>query len=309
MRFHKLFRLAAENLNPKRLWKNVFQPMTKFEKIWLAIFSTIILASTFFFSYTGTNYHDWKSIGLNWIISPVSALTGVICVILVARASIYNWSFGLVQSLLYGYLCWVSGYYGDWLLNWFFFVPTQVLIFIFWKRKLRPGSLDIVRIAKLKRWQILLIVFLSLAALVGFGIALNSLDTWFVVVMKRNISIYSNIAAVFGISLLGPMMDSSTEILQIAGQFLCIARSAIQWPMWIATNIITILMWLAVALTDRNQLPIAIPTLIMWIAFLFNSIYGAINWYKNSRSTYHDARFNTVCTERSLRSAPASGCR
>ena len=276
----KIYRLTYVSFNIKELWKTVFQPMTKFEKIWLTIFSVIILASTFYFSYTGTDWSDWKSIGLNWFISPVSALTGVICVILVARASIHNYSFGLVQSLLYGFLCWVSGYYGDWLLNWFFFIPTQFLILIFWKRNLRPTSLDIVKIARFKRWQIFLTIFLSLAALVGFGFVLNSLDSWFINDMKRNVSIYSNITAVFGISLLGPMMDSSTEVLQIAGQFLCIARSALQWPMWIATNVITILVWGAVAMTDRNQLPIAMPTLVMWVAFLFNSTYGAINWYR-----------------------------
>jgi nicotinamide mononucleotide transporter len=277
---NKLYRWIVESFGAKELWKRVFQPMTKFEKVWLTIFSAIILAATFYFSYSGTNWSDWKSIGLNWFISPVSALTGVICVLLVARASIYNYSFGLVQSLLYGYLCWFSGYYGDWLLNWFFFVPTQLLIFIFWKRHLRPASLDIVRIAPLKKWQILLIILLSLVALVGFGLALSSLDSWFINVMKRNVSIYSNITAVFGIALLGPMMDSSTEVLQIAAQFLCIARSSLQWPMWIATNVITIIMWGAVAITDRNQLPIAMPTLIMWVAFLFNSIYGEINWYR-----------------------------
>ena len=276
----RLYRLGKAKLNVRELWQLVIHPMTKFEKIWLAIFSAIILASTFYFSYTGTDWDDWKSIGLNWVISPVSALTGVLCVILVARASIYNYSFGLVQSVLYGYICWVSGYYGDWLLNWFFFVPTQILIYIFWKRNLRPASLDIVRIARFKRWQILLTIFLSLAALIGFGFALNSIDSWFINVMKRNVSIYANITAVFGIALIGPMMDSSTEVLQIAAQFLCIARSPLQWPMWIATNVITILMWTAVALTDHNQLPIAMPTLLMWVVFLFNSLYGAINWYR-----------------------------
>ncbi len=264
----------------KKSWQLIIQPMTKFEKVWLAIFSAVILVTTLYFSYIGTDWTDWKNIGRNWVVSPISALTGVICVLLVARASIYNYSFGLVQSVLYGYLCWVSGYYGDWLLNWFFFVPTQFFILIFWKKHLMPLSMDIIRIAQFKKWQVLLTIFLSLVALIAFGFALNSLDSWFINVMKRNVSIYTNITAVFGISLLGPMMDSSTEVLQIAAQFLCIARSSLQWPMWIATNVITIMMWGAVAATDRNQLAIAMPTLIMWIAFLFNSIYGAVNWNK-----------------------------
>ncbi len=256
----------------------VFDDFTRFEKIWLMIFLIIILLATFYFSITSTYTQNWWNITINWIISPISAITGVICVLLVARASIYNYSFGLIQSFLYGLIAWTSGYYGDWLLNWFYFVPTQILIFIFWKRKLRKNSHEIVQFLHLKWWQILIIIFASFFALFVFGLTLYSIDNWFLTAMKRNISIYSNITRVFGISLLGPMMDSSTEVLQIVAQILCIARSALQWPMWIATNIITIVMWIAVGLTDKNQLPMAMPTLIMWIAFLFNSIYGAINW-------------------------------
>lgn len=268
-------------LNPKKIWATVFMPMTSFEKIWLIFFSTIILISTLYFSVTGTIWNDPQSVLINWVVSPISALTGVICVLLVARGSIHNYSFGLIQSVLYGLLCWISGYYGDWLLNWFFFIPTQIMILIFWRKNLRQASPDIVRIAKFNKMQMLLIVLISLAALIGFGFALNSLDSWFIHVMKRNVSIYSNLTLFFGFSLLGPMMDSSTEVLQIAAQFLCIARSALQWPMWIATNVITILMWVAVAMTDHSQLPIAIPTLIMWIAFLINSLYGIYNWNKS----------------------------
>jgi nicotinamide mononucleotide transporter len=264
-------------------WKNVFGEMTKFEKRWLGVFTLVILATTIYFSATGTNWGDWKNIVLNWIVSPVSAVTGVVCVLLVARGSIYNYSFGLVQSILYGLIAWVSGYYGDWILNWFFFVPTQILIYIFWRKHIESKSLDLIRVAKLNWWKTTLAVVFSIGALIGFGFALNSLDHWFIKDMQRNVSIYSNIAKVTGVPLFGPMMDSSTEVLQIAGQILMIARFALQWPMWIATNVITIFMWATVALTDPSQMPMVMPTLIMWVVFLLNSIYGAYNWSKKRR--------------------------
>src|SRR5436190_18981043 len=69
----RLYQLGKVRINVKQLWQRIIHPMTNFEKIWLAIFSAIILASTFYFSYTGTDWADWKSIGLNWVISPVSA--------------------------------------------------------------------------------------------------------------------------------------------------------------------------------------------------------------------------------------------
>jgi cell division protein FtsL len=38
---------------------------TKFEKIWLVTFLTMVLGSTIYFSITGTDYTSWHSILLN----------------------------------------------------------------------------------------------------------------------------------------------------------------------------------------------------------------------------------------------------
>jgi nicotinamide mononucleotide transporter len=266
----------------KRTWNKVFGSLTKFEKIWLAIFSVVILATTIVFSVMGTDYSSFKSIALNWIVSPVSALTGVICVLLVARTSIYNYSFGLIQSITYGLIAWVAGYYGDWILNWFFFVPTQFLIFYFWRKNLKPKSIDLVKVKKFTLLQALLVMGGGVVAFVAFGFALHYVDFWFINFMKRSASIYANITTAFGIPLLGPMMDSSTEILQIVAQILMIKRMAEQWPLWIATNVITIVMWGAVLVTDPTSISWVLPTLIMWIAFLVNSIYGTKVWYREA---------------------------
>jgi nicotinamide mononucleotide transporter len=264
----------------KQTWHNIFGVMTKFEKVWLVIFSVLILAATVFFSATGTKWEDWKSIILNWVVSPISAWTGVVCVLLVARTSIYNYSFGLVQSVAYGLVAWVAGYYGDWILNWFFFVPTQFLIFWYWRKNLRPASIDLVKVKPFNLWQVILTIILGVGAFIGFGFLLNSVDWWFVNVMKRNASIYANITKMFGFSLLGPMMDSSTEVLQIVAQILMIKRMAEQWPLWILVNVITIVMWVTVLITDPTSFSYVVPTLVMWIAFLMNSVYGAVVWYK-----------------------------
>ena len=94
---------------------------------------------------------------------------------------------------------------------------------------------------------------------------------------------YGTIAKVFGIPLLGPMFDSSTEVLQIIAQILLIKRMAEQWPLWIATNVITIIMWVAVMIADPTSIPYALPTFIMWVAYLINSVYGTKVWYRDVR--------------------------
>ena len=151
----------TQQVHKRRIW-NYLKQMAPFERIWLVSFSCIILAVTIVFSILYTDFTNWFSIILNWVVSPISALSGVICVVLVARGSIYNWILGLFNVITYGLLALVSGYYGDVLINWVFFLPTQFLILIRWRKNIQPQSQDIVRMNKLKGWQIAIIVALGI---------------------------------------------------------------------------------------------------------------------------------------------------
>jgi nicotinamide mononucleotide transporter len=137
---------------------------------------------------------------------------------------------------------------------------------------------------KLSWIQLLLIVTIGAIATYLIGVGLFSVDNWFVNVMKRNVSIYSYIDNVFHIPLLGSIFDASTEVLQIIAQILMTLALAEQWVFWLLTNIITIIMWGGVIIADKTSLPWALPTLIMWIAYLINSVYGYINWRKGTKA-------------------------
>lgn len=257
-----------------------FQEWSKFEKIWFCIFSIVILCTTIIFSYEGTDYKETFSIILNWFISPISALTGILCVVLAAKAKISTWTYGAVNSIFYGCVAWYSGYYGDFLINIFYFLPSQFIGLYYWRRHLKPLSKVDVTIKKISKKSFLAILVSCILLAVLWGLFLHYVDSWFTNVMKRNISIYGDLAGIFGpaYTLLGPMLDSSTEILQLAGQLLMILALPQQWIFWIATNVITILMWTAVLLVNPGSAAWAVPTLVMWIAYLINSIYGCYNW-------------------------------
>lgn len=255
--------------------------MTKFEKIWLGIFSFLILTSTLVFSFMYTNYSKFSSIALNFIISPLSALTGVLCVVLAAKGHISTWWIGLINSVTYGLVAWISGYYGDWILNWFYFIPTQLIIYYTWKRNLNKET-KIVSMKNLN-WRTNLLVFILF---IGMSYAttlfLVKVDNWFTIAMKRNATIYSYLEQVTNFKYVGPMLDSVSNNLQIFAQLFMILMLSEQWIFWIATNIITITMWTLVVVLDKSSYAYSIPTLIMWLGFMVNSIYGAINWYRNS---------------------------
>ena len=83
---------------------------SKFEKIWLITFLLMVVGATIFFSYNGTDYSNWHSILLNWIISPLSAISGIVCVVLVAKGKLSNYIWGTINCLTYGYVAYMSGY-------------------------------------------------------------------------------------------------------------------------------------------------------------------------------------------------------
>jgi nicotinamide mononucleotide transporter len=261
-----------------------FKHWGRFERIWLGSFLGIILLATVYFSLTGTDYGKIESILLNWVISPISAISGIFCVVLAAKGKISNWMYGIVNSVLYGYLAYRSGYYGDAIINIAYFLPTQFVGLLFWKTRLKSGSNADVKMRKLTAKQALYIIGLGFIAAVGFGLCLHFVDNWFTDVMKRNVSIYNYFEQVFGTGaiLVGPFLDSATEVTQVLAQLFMVLAFAEQWILWIITNIITIIMWFVVIVADPSSISWALPTLMMWIAYLINSIYGWIMWRRGA---------------------------
>jgi nicotinamide mononucleotide transporter len=93
------------------------------------------------------------------------------------------------------------------------------------------------------------------------------------------------IDSVFHIKFLGSIFDASTEILQVIATILMTLAYAEQWIMWIAINILSILMWLSVIIAEPTSLAWAVPTLIMWVAYLVNSFYGYVVWIRGANES------------------------
>lgn len=256
----------------------------KFERIWIISFTSIILATSIFFSATGTDYTNIQSIILNWVISPISALTGIISAVLTAKGKISNYIWGFVNTVAYAYIAYMSGYYGDMLIYILWNAPMRIVGFLAWKKRLKQNSKTDVKIKKMTLNQIIPTIVLTAAGIVLFGIALDRVDNWFINIMQRNQSIYQYLDNVFGVKYVGAIIDSSTVIFQIVGNILMALAFTEQWVIWIIANIVTSAMWTIVIIADRSSIPWALPTLIMWVAYLINSIYGYSNWRKAAKT-------------------------
>jgi len=248
-----------------KLWND----FTKFEKVWLATFTFAIMTTTIWFSYLYTDYSSITNIILNWFVSPVSALTGIVCVVLAAKGKISTFTWGVVNCLTYGTLAFLTGVYGDAIINLLYFLPLQFVGFAVWKKKMKG---DTVVSEKLNNPVITAVA--AILAWIGFSSLLSGTDGFLVQTFAQNSIFYTAMPKGLGV-----MIDASTEVLQFFGQLLMTVAKRAQWYFWIATNAVSIFIWSVILVSDfAGTAAFAVPTLIMWGSFLINSIYGLTQW-------------------------------
>ena len=66
------------------------------------------------------------------IVGSAAGIAGVLCVVLVAKGSIWNYVFGVVNVSLYAYISYKASLYGDAGLNALYYFPMQ---FIGWENR------------------------------------------------------------------------------------------------------------------------------------------------------------------------------
>ena len=69
------------------------------------------------------------------VIGSVTGIAGVLCVVLVAKGSIWNYLFGLANVSLYAYVSFKAGLYGDAALNALYYLPMQFVGWWQWRRR------------------------------------------------------------------------------------------------------------------------------------------------------------------------------
>ncbi|MCA1039871.1 nicotinamide riboside transporter PnuC [Bacillus infantis] len=218
-----------------------FHDWTIFEISWLLVF-TLINVYLFF---------AWQ----DSLLGLISSLAGMLCVVLVAKGKISNYYFGIIQTGTYAYISYTYGLYGEAMLNGLFYFPVQFIGIYLWRKNQTRDSVkgEDVKVKTLdsKGWSLLGIIVL--VSIFLYALLLDYLG---------GRSVY---------------IDSATNVLSVTAQILMLRRFAEQWLLWILVNVLSVILWFnALISTGGND----ISMLVMWTAFLFNSIYGYINWTK-----------------------------
>ncbi len=197
------------------------------------------------------------------VLGSMAAITGVLCVVLVAKGSIWNYLFGLVNVSLYAYISYKASLYGDAALNALYYLPMQFIGWWQWRRRgaamsaAEAGDSGVQVKARRFTWKQRTILFLGCAvAVVAVGFLLKHVGDP------------------------QPFKDSTTTVLSIVAQALMALAFMEQWALWIITNIVSVVMWCVCVSRGEAHAGVMV---IMWVFYLLNSINGMRVWMKLSK--------------------------
>ena len=193
----------------------------------------------------------------------IASITGVLCVVLVAKGNIWNYAFGVVNVSLYAYISYNAALYGDACLNALYYLPMQFIGWWQWRKRgasisEKEGTDDGVQVkARRLDWQQrVLLAFGCFAAVAAVGFLLKHLGDP------------------------QPFKDSTTTVLSIVAQALMALAFMEQWALWIISNVISVILWSVFVIRGEEHAGVMV---IMWVFYLLNSINGFRVWLRLSR--------------------------
>jgi len=185
------------------------------------------------------------------LIGSVAAVSGVVCVVMVARGNILNYIFGLVNVSLYAYISFKSELYGDALLNAVYYVPMQFVGWFNWIKKREAKDSVTVTSKTMNTVQRIMLVLFSVAMVAIVGVILDKFDDP------------------------QPYKDSATTVLSVIAMYLMVRTYMEQWSLWVVVNVISVIMWIVAFLRGDAH---SMLMVIMWIFYLANSLNGWYTW-------------------------------
>lgn len=223
-----------------KLTKKFINYMTPFQ--WFEVL--ILIGFTTYFAII-----DKESSRLYLAINSLSAICGVLCVVLCATGKKSQYYFGFVNIATYIIIAMIGKFYGQVALNALYYLPTQFVGMYMWKKHMN----DQTNAVKSKKMSAKQIVLYLLATILGITICHYILDilggnqTW---------------------------LDSTTLMISLAANALMVLRYKEQWALWIVVDAITVTMWFISG--DLIQVS-------MWSVYLLNAFYGFFKWSKMNK--------------------------
>ncbi len=195
------------------------------------------------------------------LIGSAAGIAGVLCVVLVAKGSIWNYLFGIINVSLYAYISWKAAIYGDAGLNALYYFPMQFIGWWQWRKRGAATSRaeadadsekDVRVNARRMTWGQRVLLAVGCAALI----------TAATLILQK-------------VHDPQPLKDATTTVLSIIAQALMAMAIMEQWALWIIVNSVSVAMWIICVVRGEAHAALMV---IMWCFYLLNSINGLRVW-------------------------------
>ena len=216
------------------------QSMTPFQSAEVLV----VIGFTVFFAITDATNPGWYL-----VVNAVSAVCGIICVVLCAGGKRAQYYWGFVNIAAYIVIAASSRYYGEVMLNALYYLPTQLIGLRLWAK--HRGE-DTTRVKAKRMSPRTILVALAVTGLV--------------IVAYRMVLVWLGGNATW--------LDSASTAFALIANALMVLRYREQWALWIVVDVITVAMWVIAG--DWTQTT-------MWAVYLVNAVYGLIVWTRLSR--------------------------
>jgi nicotinamide mononucleotide transporter len=183
-------------------------------------------------------------LGTRWI-EITAACLGLINVSLIIRRSLWNYPFGIIMVILYGWVFWDSKLYAESVLQAYFLV-IQVFGWLWWLKGRDENGLIVV--TRTPRRQAALSLLGTMAVAGGLGTILH---------------LYTDATL--------PFADAAVAALSVVAQYLMAQRRLESWIIWIAVDLLSISLYLSKELY---------PTAVLYGLFLSMATAGLVSWWQ-----------------------------
>lgn len=184
------------------------------------------------------------------VVNFVSAIAGVFCIFLTAKAVIRNFIFSIVNTVTYMIYLFYWNIWGTFALECFVYLPIAIVSWIMWTRHRDSEDKEICKSKRLSPIQ--LIVAAVIVAVSGV--------------------VYSHILEGLGDPV--PMLDAYTVAIGIVAITLELLRYREQYVLWLITDIIAVAMFIV----HFDPVYLTKKTIYLIMAFI-----GLYNWIRLSR--------------------------
>ncbi len=242
-----------------KFFKNLH--LSFFEMVWLVFFTILLVVSNLMMDAS--------------LFAIITALTGMLNVVLVAKGNFSNYFFGIVNNIMYIIVAYNAGYAGDFSLFVLYVLPLQFIGIYTWRLK-ETKDVDLIdnvtHEVESKSLNFKGIIITCFSMVIVTYLVYLFMPSLTQIINNIIVSISFLNGNIMPINSL-PLADAITTTGTIVAGVLMILKYREQWIIWIVVDVFAVIMWVVkgdVAMT------------LMFFSYLINAIYGTYVWYKKS---------------------------